>query len=603
MSPKQEPCRVVVAGTTCEEIANLMPYARVLSQARGQSKLVLGLVTVPEGEALSSGARAVRQLRQDLEPLPRLPDTHIVVCVTHDPWREIRTVVENENCSLLLLNWSSALPADILRELPCDVVIVNGTFPHHPERILLPIRGGPYAALSLQIALAFAQAQHAEITLLHAAAPSHFRDVLFREFFEHLQSIPEITRWVKVRGNALPIILKNAQPEEHQLVIMGAIARPQPGDPPIGPTASRVLKRVQIPTLIVKTPHEPSEAVPPEMIAPPVDYTISVVVDKWFAENTFHAHEFEDLKRLVEKKERQGLKISLGLPALNEEQTIGKVIKTVRRAFMQRYPLLDEIVVIDSNSTDNTVAIAQDLGVPTVRHSDILTQYGAFRGKGEALWNSLYVLQGDLIAWIDTDIVNIHPRFVYGILGPLIQEPRLMYVKGFYKRPLRVGKKLQAHGGGRVTELVARPMLNLFYPELSGIIQPLSGEYAGRREALESVPFFTGYGVEIGLLIDILTRFGLNAIGQVDLEERVHRNQTLFNLSKMSFAIIQVLMQRIGASRNLEILNLMNASLKLIRNEGDEYRVEVFEIRDHERPPMITIPEYVQLRAQNLVPA
>lgn len=171
-----------------------------------------------------------------------------------------------------------------------------------------------------------------------------------------------------------------------------------------------------------------------------------------------------------------------------------------------------------------------------------------------------------------------------------------MYVKGFYKRPLRVGGKLQAHGGGRVTELVARPLFNLFYPELSGMIQPLSGEYAGRREALESVPFFSGYGVEVGLLIDIWQQYGLGAIGQVDLEERVHRNQTLFGLSKMSFAIIQVVLSRVGDRRQTEILDWMNSSLKLIRHEGDEYRVEVFQIRDHERPPMNTIPEYILSR-------
>jgi hypothetical protein len=171
-----------------------------------------------------------------------------------------------------------------------------------------------------------------------------------------------------------------------------------------------------------------------------------------------------------------------------------------------------------------------------------------------------------------------------------------MYVKGFYQRPLRVGLKLEAQGGGRVTELVARPLLNLFYPELSGMIQPLAGEYAGRREAFECIPFFTGYGVEIGLLIDILNRYGLNAVGQVDLEERVHRNQPLLALSRMAFAIIQVVMQRAGESRKAEILNWMNASLKLIHHEEGEYRLEVLEIRDHERPPMITVPEYRAVR-------
>lgn len=592
MKGERRHCRILVAGTSRDEIADLLPFARALAQFRGERELVLGLINVPEGEPLSKSAGAAQRFRQQLEQLPQLPDTRVAVRVAHHPWREASDIIGAEECSLMLVSWSSTLPKDALREMPCDVVVVNGPFPEKLCRILLPIRGGPYAALSLQIALSFAQAYQAEITLLHAMRPSQLRNEEFEEFFSHLRSIPEITNWIKVRGDAVTGILDNAKAHEHQLLIMGAMALPRPGDPPIGPTATRVVNAIEIPALIVKTKHKAPVSLGPAVVLPTVDYTISVVVDKWFAENTFHAHEFEELKHLVEKKEQQGLLISLGLPALNEEKTIGKVIRTVRRTFMHRFPLLDEIVVIDSNSTDRTVEIAQDLGLPVVKHPDILAEYGVFVGKGEALWNSLYVLKGDLIAWIDTDIVNIHPRFVYGILGPLIQEPRLMYVKGFYQRPLRVGGRLQAQGGGRVTELVARPLLNLFYPELSGMIQPLAGEYAGRREALESVPFFTGYGVETGLLIDILNRYGLNAIGQVDLEERVHRNQPLLALSRMAFAIMQVVLQRAGESRQAEILNWMNASLKLIHQEDEEYRLELLEIRDHERPPMITVPEY-----------
>lgn len=592
MKAERGRCRIVVAGTTRDEIAHLLPFARTLANARRERKLILGLISVPEGESLSRRAGAAQRFRQELESLPKLPDTRVTVRVAHETWREARTVIGDEQCNLLLVNWSSTLPEEILRDMPCDVVVVNGAYPEGLRRVLLPIRGGPSAALSLQIALAFAQTAKAQITLLHAMRPSQLKDETVREFLTHLNSIPEIKDRIKVRGDAASAIVENAKPDEHQLLIMGAVARPPAGEPPIGVTAARVVNAVEIPALIVKAKRTLPGALAPAVVPPTVDYTISIVVDKWFAENTFHAHEFEDLKRLVEKKERQGLAISLGLPALNEEKTIGKVIKTVRRAFMEEVPLLDEIVVIDSNSTDCTVEIAQSLGVPVVKHPDILTEYGVFVGKGEALWTSLYVLKGDLIAWIDTDIVNIHPRFIYGILGPLIQEPRLMYVKGFYQRPLRVGWKLQAQGGGRVTELVARPLLNLFYPELSGMIQPLAGEYAGRREALESVPFFTGYGVETGLLIDILNRYGLNSIGQVDLEERVHRNQPLLSLSRMAFAIIQVVMQRVGEGRQAEILNWMNASLKLVQEEEGEYHLEVLEIRDHERPPIVTVPEY-----------
>src|SRR5690606_17147761 len=150
-------------------------------------------------------------------------------------------------------------------------------------------------------------------------------------------------------------------------------------------------------------------------------------------------------------------------------------------------------VLIDSNSKDRTREIAKKEGIPVYIHQQILEHLKPRSGKGEALWKSLLVTKGDIIVWIDTDIVNIHPRFVYGIIGPLLLNPKVQLVKGFYRRPLRVGEKMQAGGGGRVTELTARPLLNLFYPELSGVVQPLSGEYGGRRSALEKIPFFSGY--------------------------------------------------------------------------------------------------------------
>jgi glucosyl-3-phosphoglycerate synthase len=321
-------------------------------------------------------------------------------------------------------------------------------------------------------------------------------------------------------------------------------------------------------------------------------------VDKWFAESTFHRGEFDDLQKLADLKLKQGLSISLGLPALNEAGTVGKIIRTIKQSLIDEVPLLDEMVLIDSRSTDDTVAIARDLGVQVYAHQDILPQYGAKRGKGEGLWKSLHVLKGDLIVWIDTDIKNIHPGFVYGILGPLLTEPEIQYVKGFYRRPIEVGDRTYAEGGGRVTELTARPLLNLFFPELSGIIQPLAGEYGGRRTVLERVPFFVGYGVETGLLIDLFSQFGLQAIAQVDLEERVHRNQPLAALSQMAFAIIQVFIQRLEEKNRIKLMEEINQSMKLIRHRGTTYALDVKDIRDQERPPMISIPEYRARRQQ-----
>ncbi|MCK5429945.1 MAG: glucosyl-3-phosphoglycerate synthase, partial [Anaerolineales bacterium] len=178
-------------------------------------------------------------------------------------------------------------------------------------------------------------------------------------------------------------------------------------------------------------------------------------------------------------------------------------------------------------------------------------------------------------------------------LGPLLVNPTIQFVKGFYRRPLRVGEKMQAGGGGRVTELTARPLLNLFYPELSGVVQPLSGEYGGRRSALEQLTFFSGYGVETGLLIDVFEKFGLSAIAQVDLRERVHHNQPLESLSKMSFAIIQVVIQKLERRYGQGILEDVNRSMKLIRYEPGRLFLDVEELAERDRPPMAELSEYL----------
>jgi len=406
--------------------------------------------------------------------------------------------------------------------------------------------------------------------------------------------MPEVQKRTVVTPDTTKTILEEAN--SFDLIVMGATARPVNSPASLGPVADRVLLESPVAVMAVKTRRPMPE--------PPTDESvgaqaISILVDKWFAENTFDADEFADIQHLVALKRERGLTISLALPALNEEETVGHVIRTVKRALMDKAPLLDEIVLIDSNSTDRTRQIAARLGVPVRVHQQILPELGQRQGKGEALWKSLLVTKGDIIAWIDTDIVNIHPRFVYGIIGPLLLNPRIQFVKGFYRRPLKVGDKIQAGGGGRVTELTARPLLNLFYPELSGVIQPLSGEYAGRRTALEECAFFSGYGVETGLLIDTLEKYGLSAIAQVDLLERIHHSQSLEALSKMSFAIIQTVMRKLETRYERAFIADVNKTMKLIRYESGGYFLDVEEIAERERPPMITVPEYRARRLDN----
>ncbi|MGH8886374.1 MAG: glucosyl-3-phosphoglycerate synthase [Egibacteraceae bacterium] len=262
----------------------------------------------------------------------------------------------------------------------------------------------------------------------------------------------------------------------------------------------------------------------------------------WFARRTYHTDDF-DLDDLAARKAARGLRVSVVLPARDEAETISGVVSA---ATALREKLVDEVVVLDGGSTDGTRKLAEAAGATTFDDAEVLRRLGPVLGKGDALWRSLTVTSGDLVVFIDTDIRNPDPRFVWGPLGPLLLDPEVHLVKGFYERPLETAGVRQETGGGRVTELMARPLLNALWPELAGLAQPLSGEYAGRRALLESVPFFTGYGVEIGLLIDTLSLYGLDAIAQVDLGERIHTNQPLDALSRMAFGVLQVALRRLS---------------------------------------------------------
>ena len=257
-----------------------------------------------------------------------------------------------------------------------------------------------------------------------------------------------------------------------------------------------------------------------------------------------------------------------------------------------RYPLLDEIAVIDSGSTDRTCEIAASFGADVYIASEHLPECGDHRGKGENLWKGLYLLRGDIIVYVDTDIKNIHPRFVYGLVGPLIHDPNVHYVKAFYDRPLAFSGGLRPTGGGRVTEILIRPLFSLFYPELAGILQPLSGEYAGRRSILEQIAFPVGYGVETAMLIDIYERLGLYAFAQTDLDRRIHRNQETIALGRMAFGVLRTFMKRLQqddiARFDRELPSLMR---QYEVNEG-VYRQVEYDIEEFERPPMIEIDAY-----------
>ncbi|MFT4124907.1 MAG: glucosyl-3-phosphoglycerate synthase [Gordonia sp. (in: high G+C Gram-positive bacteria)] len=297
----------------------------------------------------------------------------------------------------------------------------------------------------------------------------------------------------------------------------------------------------------------------------------------WSATHTFERPDWT-VDELVALKD--GRTVSVVLPALNEEETVAEVIATIRPLVGT---LVDELIVLDSGSTDATAERARIAGAQVISREEAVPELEPIKGKGEVLWRSIAVATGDIIAFVDSDLIDPDPMFVPKMLGPLLLNPEVQLVKGYYRRPLRTGGIQDANGGGRVTELVARPLLASQKPELTAVLQPLGGEYAGTREMLSSVPFAPGYGVEIGLLIDTYDRYGLGGIAQVNLGVRTHRNRPLIELGVMSRQIVGTLMRRCG-------LGDSGVGLTQFTAESDgTFTPHTTEVYLEDRPPMKTL--------------
>jgi glycosyltransferase involved in cell wall biosynthesis len=260
---------------------------------------------------------------------------------------------------------------------------------------------------------------------------------------------------------------------------------------------------------------------------------------KWVRERTYNASDFSIPSLLRNRKKQQDLRVDVILPSLNEEKTIAKVIETALE--VKETGIIDEVILIDSNSSDNTVEIAREYGIPIYLHPEIRPDLGRYHGKGEAMFKSGLVSQADILAWVDTDIENITPSFFYGLLGPMLTDPQIKFVKGYFSRPVRVEATGVELGGGRVTEILARPWLNIHMPKLSGFIQPLAGTVAIYRDLFQSMRVPTNYGVEIAMLIQAVEANGLWSTCQVNLGEVIHRSKDVQGLSEMSYQILQVL--------------------------------------------------------------
>jgi glucosyl-3-phosphoglycerate synthase len=308
-------------------------------------------------------------------------------------------------------------------------------------------------------------------------------------------------------------------------------------------------------------------------------------VARWFSERTSTAADWP-VGRLLEAKAAGGQTVAVVLPALDEEETVGRIVDVIRRQLVERHPLVDELLVVDSGSTDATVKVALEAGARVIAREDVLPDIAPVPGKGEVLWRGVAATTSELIAFVDSDLRDFTTAFVTGLLGPLLDDPAVQLVKATYDRAITVGGVEHISGGGRVTELVARPLIALHWPLLSGFVQPLGGEYAARRALLERLPFACGYGVELGLLVDALREVGLDALAQVDLARRKHRNSEVAKLGRMAAEILQVAERRLGRETPEPFLFTQYA-----RRPGG-YAAVVTDVTETERPPLTTIEAY-----------
>ncbi|MEU3203956.1 glucosyl-3-phosphoglycerate synthase [Streptomyces cyaneofuscatus] len=314
-------------------------------------------------------------------------------------------------------------------------------------------------------------------------------------------------------------------------------------------------------------------------------------VERWLTRRSWPSAD-RPLNRLTDARaaDPHRTSVSVVLPALNEEATVGAIVATIRRELMEKVRLVDELVVIDSGSTDATAAVARAAGARVVHRDAILPRIPALPGKGEVLWRSLLVTSGEIVCFVDADLRDFSADFVSGTVGPLLTDPAVQFVKAMYDRPFgdSAGLGDSAVQGGRVTELVARPLLNLHWPQLAGFVQPLGGEYAVRRSLLERLPFPVGYGVELGLLVDALHTVGLDALGQVDVGVRRHRHQDGQALGRMAAAIYRTAQLRLSRG------HLVRPALTQFERGEEGFVPRTHAVDTEERPPMREIAEYAE---------
>ncbi|MBA3424891.1 MAG: glucosyl-3-phosphoglycerate synthase [Rubrobacter sp.] len=320
----------------------------------------------------------------------------------------------------------------------------------------------------------------------------------------------------------------------------------------------------------------------------------------WFRHRSYDFGDFSGVNALAGRKRDLGLTVSLVLPCRNVADTVGGIVDQIHAVNEQAplgSPLIDQILAVDADSEDGTAKVAASKGAEVYSENELIPNLGGAHGKGDAMWRSLSVTSGDLVMYVDADTRDFKPQFVYGILGPILSVPQVRYVKAAYRRPFKSSETVEVDGGGRVTELSAKPLFNLFYPELSGFVQPLAGEFVADAELFRSIPFMTGYAVETSIMIDVLKKVGLGAMAQVDLGTRQNRHQPLRDLSRMSYAVLRAVARRLRQDGRLDQARDPNLPDSLFQFSDYHHAVatpEGLRIQEYveelvERPPMAEI--------------
>ncbi|HEX5939099.1 MAG TPA: universal stress protein [Dehalococcoidia bacterium] len=547
------------------------------------SEVVLLGVILSSGDAGQDAHRARnfrRRLRQSIREVAT-GNSRIVVRSAQTISQAVRASILDEQPDLVLLPWTSAQDGlDELATRPfCNTAFVRPAGGGQTSRVLLAARGGPQAELAMEIALRLAKTARAELTVMHIDRPSADNEARDRERRLFRSLVARCRRRIPAKQRTLTgddiaeAIVKEAS--HHDVLVLGAgLARG--AEPALGALADGIAHQAGCTTIVVKT----GTPVDPAFFAG-ANTPIDVIVDRWFADNTFHCREFGDLDSLIAAKQRSGMTISLAVMARENRQALPGIIDTVTAELVDRNRFLDEIVVFDQEGSvlqppfDLVKRPAGNGAIPVLP------------ADGLALWKSVNHLQGEIIAWVDGDLRNIHSRMVYGVVGPLLTQSRLHYVKGFYQQPAGADDASFSQGRTQLTELTARPLLNLFFPELSGVVAPLTREHAIRRSAIEGLRLFAGPGVEIGLLIDVFQRFGLRAIAQSDLESRVGEDLSVAVLSEQAFSVAQVILQRLGKG-DPSRFEVERQTMKLILQEDERYRLQVVQTADRQLPKLST---------------